>query len=197
MGLPYCPRPLNKNSTEPLLYYALERKFCRGDLPRNDKDKDMSAIDCSAFAKEWNRLLLSALLSKSIRILVPGRLFAMNRTNPICTADVTLKDKAQLLEFAKFAARQRALKDQITRSFGDATAFWASHRALASRRVSAVAAADAPEPPAQPTDERDSSLSRAAPQVGPKATLEVTTLLDPADAVSIAPPVGRGDGAAR
>ena len=55
MGLPYCPRPVRRGTTEVMLYYALEKSFCQGDLPTSDTASALSCIDFHAFALRWNQ----------------------------------------------------------------------------------------------------------------------------------------------
>ena len=133
------------------------------------------------------KLLIQAWLAKSVRIMVPGRPFLMNRNNPIATADISLKDAAQLLAFAKQAARNRAFRDQVANAFPDAAEYWDSFRELAGRRANAPAALEASDAPTQPNDNRSPAecLARAAPQVAPNATSgSVTTILATGAAVA-------------
>ena len=158
------------------MYYHLEKMYCTGALPTNDSAAEMDKIDFKAFALRWNGLLLRALISKCTRILLPNCKMMFNRTAPIVTAEVTLKDAAQvcarvhagppsqlhafpsqLLKFAKQAARGRAFHDAVGRAFPFSSAFWEGYDALSSQRTSAPAAQLAPTTPSLPIQARRQS----------------------------------------
>ena len=128
MGLPHLPHWRGGRSEE-MLFKILERKHCNAaELPSADKEEEHGKMDYAAMAREWNYLLVRALVKKQIHIKT-GR----GNHEPICVASLRLKDAASLRAHEKKAIAWRDALKTIAEYDENPDDFFQSLRSLKER----------------------------------------------------------------